>query len=204
LRSAGDPVRENLHTLAQVFLEIRDRTISEHGIHLQLYTYNPLFRDKLRSVFGWAPMLSRFAAIQGYLHSSDADAISGRAVTDRVTGRMKVYLHGRTGARAAETIRKVRAKLRRHGRQLGFVPLPGTLRIGSPGDGNHIGGTFPMAAAPKGHATDTLGRLPGYSRLHIVDASVLPTLAATTLTFTAMANARRIAVAAAKMHAGSE
>jgi choline dehydrogenase-like flavoprotein len=41
--------------------------------------------------------------------------------------------------------------------------------------------------------TDVFGRLPGWKRVHLVDASVFPSIPATTITLTAMANAHRIA-----------
>jgi hypothetical protein len=47
--------------------------------------------------------------------------------------------------------------------------------------------------------TDTLGQLPGYSAIHFVDASVLPTLPGKPHTLTVMANASRIASSAAKL-----
>ena len=39
---------------------------------------------------------------------------------------------------------------------------------------------------------DPLGRPQGWSRVHAVDASVLPSVPATTITFSVMANAHRI------------
>jgi choline dehydrogenase-like flavoprotein len=47
--------------------------------------------------------------------------------------------------------------------------------------------------------TDTLGRLPSTDRVHLVDASVLPSVPATSITFTVMANAHRIASLAGKL-----
>ena len=44
--------------------------------------------------------------------------------------------------------------------------------------------------------TDRLGRLHGLSRIHVVDASVLPSIPATTITFSVMANAHRIGIEA--------
>lgn len=204
LNSSGRPDREKLHTLAQIFLEMNDSKISEHMIHLQLYTYNPILRDRLRAIFGCAPLLSRFAVVQGYLHSSEAEPIMAHASVDRSSGRTMIALRGGLSRRAVATMAKVRRKLARHSLHLGFVPLPFMMQIGTPGDGNHIGGTFPMAKVPGVHTTDTLGRPKGYPRLHIVDASVLPSLAATTLTFTAMANARRIGIEAGRMEVGTE
>jgi len=67
--------------------------------------------------------------------------------------------------------------------------------MGEPGEGNHVGGLFPMRRSPAQFETDTLGRLPGLARVHLVDGSILPALAATTFTYTTMANAHRIACA---------
>ena len=66
------------------------------------------------------------------------------------------------------------------------------MREGEPGRGFHTGCSFPMSAAPKGFESDLLGRVAGLKRVHIVDSSVLPSIPATTITFTVMANAHRI------------
>ena len=51
-------------------------------------------------------------------------------------------------------------------------------------------------ASGAGHTelgTDRLGRLRRWTNIHLVDASVFPTVPATTFTLTIMANAHRIA-----------
>jgi choline dehydrogenase-like flavoprotein len=49
-----------------------------------------------------------------------------------------------------------------------------------------------MSSHPTGFASDTLGRPAGLTRVHAVDSSVLPSIPATTITFSVMANAHRI------------
>jgi choline dehydrogenase-like flavoprotein len=49
-----------------------------------------------------------------------------------------------------------------------------------------------MAAAPVRGQSDRLGRPAGWQRLHLIDASSLPAIPATTITFPVMANAHRI------------
>ncbi|MEO6923462.1 MAG: GMC oxidoreductase [Bryocella sp.] len=66
------------------------------------------------------------------------------------------------------------------------------LKAADPGRGFHTGGSFPMAHRPEGLQSDLLGRTGGLERIHIVDSSTMPSIAATTVTFTAMANAHRI------------
>jgi len=56
-----------------------------------------------------------------------------------------------------------------------------------------------MRAQPGELETDTLGRLPRWQRIHLVDASVLPDVPATQITFSVMANAHRIGWQAAQI-----
>jgi choline dehydrogenase-like flavoprotein len=50
-----------------------------------------------------------------------------------------------------------------------------------------------MRDQPQKFETDTLGRLPAWDKIHLIDASVFPSVPASTITLTAMANAHRIA-----------
>jgi hypothetical protein len=49
-----------------------------------------------------------------------------------------------------------------------------------------------MSRNPGALQTDTLGRPTGFSRVHAIDSTVLPSIPATTVTFSVMANAYRI------------
>jgi choline dehydrogenase-like flavoprotein len=73
------------------------------------------------------------------------------------------------------------------------------LQIARPGRGFHCGGSLPMRAQPGNFESDCLGRPSGWSRVHVVDSSVLPTVPATTITFSVMANAHRIASQTSEM-----
>jgi choline dehydrogenase-like flavoprotein len=65
-----------------------------------------------------------------------------------------------------------------------------------PGGGSHTGGSFPMRKQPSSRfETDLLGRPAGYSRVHLVDSSIFPSIPATTIALLIMANADRIASA---------
>jgi hypothetical protein len=72
------------------------------------------------------------------------------------------------------------------------------MREGEPGRGFHTGSSFPMSKSPNGLESDLLGRPAGLTRTHVVDSSVLPSIPATTITFTVMANAHRIGQAVAR------
>ena len=204
LVATSNVAAEKLHTLAQAFVEIIDDEISPYAVHLQIYSYNDLLRDILRKKLGAARhvfpenmLLGRFLLAQGYLHSQHSGRIAftlhKRAHADRVVLR---------GVRQPDTrkiVLQVLAKLWRAAPALRAIPLTPLLQITEPGRGFHIGGSFPMNAAPGSGQTDPLGRPFGWSRTHVVDASILPSIPATTITQTVMANAYRIGHLAAAL-----
>jgi len=208
LRYAGQPgVRgEALHTLSQVFLEICDPAISEHTVHIQVYTYNDLYAGALRKSFGRAarlaepamgPLLSRLLIMQGYLHSNHSPTIA-MTLERRPSGIDALALEGFSN-RAAGTdamLRRVVRKISRNGFRLKALPLGFLLHKTAPGRGYHSGGTFPMRRSPGEFESDVLGRPRGFERVHVVDATVFPSIPATTITFSMMANAHRIATQA--------
>ena len=73
-----------------------------------------------------------------------------------------------------------------------MTALQVATRLGEPGASFHTGASLPMAQAPRGAEADLLGRPAGLQNIHIVDATVLPAIAASTITLTVMANAHRI------------
>ncbi len=188
------------NTLAQVFLELDGGRVSERSVHLQVYGYNdimlaalarrlPLPAAALERIL--RPLLGRLLVLQGFLHSADSPGLTVAFEPDRVR-----VSGDRLPPRAGCVARVVR-RLAAHGRALGMLPAPGLWHAGRPGKSNHLGGTLPMRSSPRELETDTLGSLPGMSRVHIVDASVFPSIPATTITLSVMANAHRIATAAA-------
>jgi choline dehydrogenase-like flavoprotein len=205
LHGSGRVDAERLHTLAQLFVELIDAGLSAHPIHLQIYTYNEFIRERLAratAVLGPLGAIARRAvagrllAVQGYLHSSEGPGIQ-LTLAANGADRPRLMLSAGADDRARAVIAGASAALARHGRRLGLVPLNRFLEVGRPGDGNHVGGTFPMSAAPGDLRTDRLGRLDALPGVHLIDSSVLPSLAATTFTYTTMANAHRIADAVA-------
>ena len=60
-----------------------------------------------------------------------------------------------------------------------------------------------MRRDPDARESDLLGRPMGLARVHLVDSSVFPTIPATNITLTLMANAHRIAAASAALDARS-
>jgi choline dehydrogenase-like flavoprotein len=185
-----------LHTLSQIFLECVDDEVSSHNIHMQLYTYSDMFKIALDQMgFGARlltslfrrQLLGRLLVIQGYLHSDDSSTISmslGKGGVLRLVGNQSL--------RGGQVVRRLMAKLLRVLPFSGVIPLVPMLKVGLPGEGRHAGGAFPMSATPGPLEVDVSCRPAGLRHVHVVDASVFPTVPAATITLTAMANAYRV------------
>lgn len=198
---------EKTHTSSQVFVEIDDPKISRHLIHLQVYGYSSFLLRELKRTFlrwplRWSGFRSRFLGrlmiVQGFLHSAESGSIE---LTLKRTSDSKTTLHANTkpSRRAVASVWKIGWKLAGQSFKTRTFPLFPGLKVPSPGSGYHSGSSFPMAAHPGDWETDTLGRLPSMPRVHLVDASVLPSIPATSITFSVMANAHRIATAAGRL-----
>ena len=192
---------ERLHTLAQLFLEISDTSISSHSIHLQVYSYNDLLPTAVGSFLGplsgmarpaVAQLAGRLLIAQGYLHSSISAAISVALAPPDDGARPRLKVEARAVPATKQAVGRVLAKLMRNRRYLHALPIGLMLKMALPGRGYHSGGTFPMSERPGEFQSDLLGRPHGFERVHVVDSTVFPTIPATTITLSTMANAHRI------------
>lgn len=141
-------------------------------------------------------VLGRLLLVQGYLHSDLSARI--RIVLKRgdAGAAPRLHLSGVPNPQTGPALAALRRRLWAERGSLKAVPISQMLRVGQPGRGFHTGGTFPMRAHPGPFEVDVLGRPHGFTRVHVVDASVFPSLPATTITLSVMANAHRIGTAA--------
>jgi len=198
-RRSGSAARERLHTLSQLFVEVLDRSVAPRGAHLQLYTYSDFYSRMAEAALGpchraLGPLvdrvIDRLAVFKAYLHSDDSDRISATLIRG---GEPRLRLEPVPSPGSRSAMRAVQRTLRRNGRNLGVLPVPRAARRGLPGSSVHVGGSFPMRRQPGPFESDAIGRPTGFSRVHLIDASAFPAMAAAPPTLTAMANARRIA-----------
>jgi choline dehydrogenase-like flavoprotein len=192
---------ERLHTLSQIFLEILDPEISQYSIHLQVYSYNSLVGTAVRRSMSPLSSILEFLAreiegrlmvILGYIHSAQSGGIAMMLEGGPV--KETLQLTPIINPETKRIVHKVVRKLLKNSFRLGAVPLLPLLNIGQIGSGNHVGGTFPMRKEPRDFETDIWGRPGGWQRIHAVDATILPSIATTTITLPVMANAHRIAL----------
>lgn len=205
-----NPQREPKTTLVQVFMEMLCEELGNKTAHIQFYTYNELYPADMRHRFGTlAPALrplinalsKRLIVAQAYLHS---DYCSSIGLTLKKTGSddSQVELIAKPNANLPATMTLLRKKLSRIALSAGLLPLTPLSRTGELGSSYHCGSTFPMRDRPEGLESDIWGRPAGLKRIHIVDASVFPSIPATTITLSVMANAHRIATQATALDQG--
>jgi choline dehydrogenase-like flavoprotein len=205
-RGRPDAPEEPLYTLAQVFIEVLDKAIGPQTAHLQVYTYNELFAKEVRRMLGpldglvpdvlRRSFLGRLLLIQGYLHSDLSARIQITLRGARGNDAPSLELAGVKNTLTRPALAALKRRLWAERSSMRAIPLSPAMRVGEPGRGFHTGGTFPMCQNPGDFQADLLGRPTGFSRVHVVDASVFPSLPATTITLSVMANAHRIGSAA--------
>lgn len=198
---------ERMHTTSQLFLEIDDPRISDHLVHLQIYGYSAFLHHELnRSFLRWPlrwpffrkHFLGRLMIAQGFIHSSDSGEIE-LTLKKSSNGHVTLQAKPKRDFHTLWTVAKTGLKLLENSLRTRTIPLLPGLQYPKPGSGYHSGGTFPMSEDPGALESDILGSLPSLPGVHVVDASVFPSIAATTITMTAMANAHRIASTVAGM-----
>jgi choline dehydrogenase-like flavoprotein len=194
-RRTRDVRSEALYTLSQIFIELNQPDISRHTVHLQIYTYSDIIgaaaRKKLGVLKFLAPHLEdRLLIVQGFLHSDESQQIEMKLQRDGAKDRLGV--DAAPNPQTRRVVKKVMRELLEQAGKLGGIVLPPMLQFEKPGRGYHSGGSLPMRAQPGKFECDVLGRPQGWSNVHVVDASVLPSIPATTITFSVMANAHRI------------
>ena len=190
-RRAADPAAQR-HTLAALMVEMDIAEISPFLIHSQIYGYNEFYAPEMAGRYGRilpglaTPLFNRLSrhlmVAQTFLHSDHGPEIGLTAASD---GRLNVTIEKET--RPAPLMVRAQKELGRALRRAGLYALTPAAHTGTAGSSFHVGGTLPM-----GDKTDILGRPKGLTRTHVIDASSLPAIAATTITLTVMANAHRI------------
>jgi choline dehydrogenase-like flavoprotein len=200
-KATAGAMEEDLHTLAQVFLEIVDEEISDKTIHLQIYSYNDFYKkaieNELRMFYPLfkpliQPFLERLLIVQAYLPSDLSSKIKVKLAAPAASRPSQLILQGEPNFKTKAAINKVIDKLYRARHLLKATPLTPLLNIQPPGTGFHSGGTFPMKYSPVEFETDIFGRPYGLKNVYLVDATIFPSIPTTTITLAVMANAYRI------------
>jgi len=189
---------ERKPALPGIFFLFRGPAETDRWAHAQIYAVNDTMLTRLGiDPFGppqWrrkllAPLLNRVMVAWVGLHSD----LSGKLAVRLNKAENRFVIRGLKSEAAAREMRRTAWKLFRLGLRFGGIFVPPAMIAGLPGASHHVGGSFPMRAAPRTRLeTDIWGRPAGRRRVFAVDATILPSIPATTITLTAMANAQRI------------
>ncbi len=191
-------------SLSEIFIAMQDTDRKGYWSFMSLYHFSGFFMERIREQHGSlatligaiarSPLLNLFIC-QGYLHSGLSPNMTLTMERPNNGQVGEIHITPQPHGPGKQTARRLIQRLSRKVRSSSIFPIRTALDASVPGRGNHLGGTFPMRDKPGNLECDTLGRIKGLSRIHIVDASVLPSIPATTITFGVMANAHRIAKA---------
>ena len=187
------------NTLSQFFFEIIDKKISKKFIHGQLYLYNQLYNREINKFLFPLKMFiprmiekfaSRLIVLQVYLHSNYSSKL---ILNYDSLNPHKFDLVEKKNKKTTEIIKKILNKIKINKKITGLYPLTFYNKVVTAGHSYHSGGTLPMKRKKtKELCSDLLGRPNNLKNIHCIDASVLPSIPATTITLTIMANAYRI------------
>ncbi len=201
-RATIDPQTEDNFTLNQFNVVVDTDGGGFNLAQVHFYPYNQVFLAALppflKAKFArtvTTSMLRRLSVGLGYLPSWESPRLHIVAQPAGDTRLPTLTISGENGPRIPPMLRTVIRRLLRAAPSLDLWPVLPKLAVSAAGKSYHYGGSFPHADGEQRAMleTDRQGRLRAWENVHLVDASVFPTVAATTFTLTIMANAHRIA-----------
>jgi choline dehydrogenase-like flavoprotein len=224
LKKVKGATEERAHGLSQIFFEMMREQGQGVAAHIQIYSNSDLVSQAIAASFGplrgplgflVRELQERMLVAQGFLHSNESGRIrvmlkrgsslaDARGSVDAGGFVDRLELRAERNPETARLVRRAVARLLKQTGSMGAAPLLPMLKIAELGRSFHAGGSFPMSKDPSRFQTDLLGRPAGWERVHAVDATVFPSVPATTITFSVMANAHRIGCAAAALSSAAE
>ena len=203
LRGTEDPRGQRDFTLNQFNMTVAPDGSSVDLSTLHFYTFNSAFITGLPSVLRARPaerlqvqLLRRLSVAFGYLPSWASPRLRisiGPKDTQDGLPDFRICAE-EPPVEQARMLRTILLRMTRSSPLLGLYPVLPMMRLSAAGKSYHWGGSFPHATENRAvFSSDLLGRVGSWQRIHLVDASVFPTVPAMTYGLTVMANAHRIA-----------
>jgi hypothetical protein len=190
----GKPTKKEF-ALSQCFVRINSQDenassqfqIYEYSEDLILRAQKTLPLGKLIPKFIWRYVLQKMMVAIGYL-SGEASPRVRMELNEVGDLCLSTSTDGISITRRNSNIKNSIKILSNEFKGSGLWPMSILTQFALPGEGVHYGSWLPM-----GESSDLLGRPFGCKNVHVVDSSVLPSIAPGPITFTIMANAMRIA-----------
>jgi choline dehydrogenase-like flavoprotein len=187
--------KSNSFALSQCFIRLNVGA-ENHASQFQVYEYSEDLILRVRKVLPFGRIvprwflklgLKRIVVAIGYLGEEQSPAIQMQFLEDGSVSLIH-FSEGVTLNQRRQFIKETIKQLAKFTSKKGLVPLKFLTQIALPGEGVHSGAWLPM-----GQKSDLLGRPFSSKNIHVVDSSILPSIAPGPITFTVMANAMRIA-----------
>jgi choline dehydrogenase-like flavoprotein len=202
MRPVHDPRTARNFTLNQFNL-LYDA--SGDGVDLcqvHFYDYNPAFLGSLPGPLRapgadpvLAALLRRVSVGLGYVPGWGSPKV--KVVARRASGGLDclpdLELERESGGGRPEMLQMLVRAMLKVAPALDLWPVVPMISVSAAAKSYHFGSSFPHDHERGDGATDRVGRLGAWEKIHLVDASVFPDVPATTFTLTIMANAHRIA-----------
>lgn len=187
-----------INTFSSIFIEAKFPSIANYWTHMQISSVNDFVLKKLKieeiSGIKWLlmkPGVERLMIAWCGLHSNLSNGFT--ATLHKSFGQKIMKINKKINPQTNSYIHRFSRKMFIKGLKTKSLFIPKPI-ISSIGGGNHFGGSMPMRESPNGpFETDKLGTPSGWKKLHIVDATILPSIPSTTIALLIMANADRIA-----------
>ncbi|MCH9631813.1 MAG: hypothetical protein S4CHLAM6_01310 [Chlamydiae bacterium] len=190
----------NINTEPGVFLEYKVPNLSNHWVHCQLTPVNELALVKLGIVRNGKlaknsikkRLFEHIVIANCNMHSDHGVEYNLRLKKENEGSASFEYSRSKV-KRAQCSINLAAKRLSSLMRTFKCYPISKLMNSSVNSFGYHLGGSLPMRLVPtKKNETNILGSPMGWSKIHVIDSSVFPTLPGTTIGLLAMANARRI------------
>jgi hypothetical protein len=184
----------NSFALSQCFIKLRKGDLTS-GAQFQLYEYSDdlILRAKQTLPMGRfipTPMIrffmKRLMVSIGYLDGESSQSIL-MTLDENQNLILKEWEAGISKNNVLKNAKQSIQNLNTGIQNSGIFALKFLTKFAMPGEGVHFGGWLPM-----GVKSDLQGRPQGSRNVHVIDSSVLPSIAPGPITFTVMANAMRI------------
>jgi len=202
LRATDDPRQKPDFTLNQFNVVVSPGGDSADISMLHFYTFNSAFIESLPALLRarsaarlQGQILRRLSVAFGYLPSWNSPQLRihvGSAPNHLDLPDLDIS-RGATPFGHYRMLRTILLRLVQSAPLLDLYPVVPMLRLSAAGKSYHWGGSFPHMKDKSISASDPLGRVGAWERIHLVDASVFPSVPAMTYGLTVMANAHRIA-----------
>jgi ferredoxin len=204
LRGMKELSQEDSFTLNQFNMVLPFDEAGHDLVQIHGYPYNEAMDDALPGLLRHealkglsSALLKRMTVGLGYLPSwwsPGFDVRLERPASQEALAGMTLTPSPSDEKLTASMLRAVVKRLVKSAPYLGVMPVVPQIALSAPTKSYHFGSSFPHARVPKeGLESDVLGRVHPWRDIHLVDASVFPTVPATTFTLSIMANAHRIA-----------